>query len=94
MGESTLTTIPGEYENGQIRLSGPAPVVSRARVLVTFLENAPDADTLSTSRRMTHALDILESTTLSEEEGEILDELEAFREKHPFDLGSLADSTE
>lgn len=39
-----LQTVEGTYENGTIHLSGTAPKVQRARVLVTFLEPAAGVD--------------------------------------------------
>jgi hypothetical protein len=88
---TVLTTIPGEYDNGQIRLSGAPPVVRWARVLVTFLEEGPAAVAPAGKRTVADGLAALGSLSLTEEEERILDDLESFRESHPFDLRSLAE---
>ncbi len=36
-----LTSIPGTYENGQIRLEEPPPTDKPMRVIVTFTEEVP-----------------------------------------------------
>ena len=43
-GAMVLQTVEGIYENGAVRLTGDAPEVERAPVLVTFLNGTPEAD--------------------------------------------------
>jgi len=74
-----LTTILGEYDNGQIRLSGAPPVVRWARVLVTFLEEGQAAVAPPEKRTVADGLAALGSLSLTEEEERILDDLESFR---------------
>lgn len=89
-----LTTIPGEYDNGQIRLSGAPPAVRRSRVLVTFLEEGQEPVPPADKATVAEALAALDAVSLDDEEARILDEFEAFRESHPLDLRSLPEDAE
>ena len=51
----------------------------------------PDDLPLETARRMLAWLEAWRATALTDEEERILDELDAFREQHPFVLRSLED---
>lgn len=84
-----LTTIAGEYDNGQIRLSGVPPTVRRSRVLVTFLDEGQEPLVPAGKSTVAEVLAALDAVSLNEDEERILGEFESFRESHPFDLRSL-----
>jgi hypothetical protein len=74
-----LTTVEGIFKDGRIELREVPPALGQARVIVTFLPEAPDATSpcpvSEANRRMLALLQAWQAEPLSPDEEHVFDEL-------------------
>jgi len=83
-----LTTVEGIFRDGHVELREAPPPGEQARVIVTFLPEAPDtgASPQSVSKANRRTLTLLQSwkaEPLTADEERLLDEFDTFQARHP-----------
>jgi hypothetical protein len=84
-----LTTVEGVFRDGRIELCEAPPDVERARVIVTFLPEAPESGAPSprsaseANRRILALLQAWQAEPLTTDEERLLDDFDAFQAQNP-----------
>lgn len=94
-----VTTVEGVFKDGRIELREAPPDVEKARVIVTFLPEAPESGAPSprsvseANRRMLALLQSWQTEPLTADEERLLDEFDAFQAEHPIRFTRPLDET-
>jgi hypothetical protein len=94
-----VTTVEGVFRDGRIELREAPPDVEEARVIVTFLPEAPETEAASprsvseANRRMLTLLQAWQAEPLTADEKRLLDDFDAFQAEHPLRLTRPLDET-
>jgi hypothetical protein len=82
-----LTTVEGIFKDGHIELREAPPALEQARVIVTFLPEAPEISypqsAFEANLRMLALLQAWHAEPLTAAEEDVLDDFDSFQAKHP-----------